>query len=117
LLLHYLQHVEITTLRTWKQFSKENDNDNNGNKSIDHYSSQGSNSVQSWYDTIFRKAKHSIYIEDQLLFQDKAITQILLNQLRQENDLKIITIGPMEPNLPGFIFGIISKESINQACN
>jgi phosphatidylserine/phosphatidylglycerophosphate/cardiolipin synthase-like enzyme len=69
--------------------------------------------VCEWYDTMFSKAKDSIYIEDQFLFQDKAITQILVDRLKNERNLKIITVGPMELNLPGFVFGIISKESIN----
>ena len=66
---------------------------------------------------VFRNAKDSIYIEDQFTFQDKAITQILVNRLKEEPKLKIITLGPMELNLPGFIFGIISKESINHINN
>jgi phosphatidylserine/phosphatidylglycerophosphate/cardiolipin synthase-like enzyme len=98
--------VEIIALRTWKQLSEKS------NESID-----GSSSIQAWYDTMFRKAKHSIYIEDQFVFQDKAITRILVNRLKEETDLKIITLGPMEPNLPGFIFGVISKESINDINN
>jgi phosphatidylserine/phosphatidylglycerophosphate/cardiolipin synthase-like enzyme len=101
--------VEITALRTWKQLSEKN------NESIDGSSS--SNSIQAWYDTMFRKAKHSIYIEDQFLFQDKAITRILVNRLREERNLKIITLGPMEPNLPGLILSVISKESINHINN
>jgi phosphatidylserine/phosphatidylglycerophosphate/cardiolipin synthase-like enzyme len=94
--------VEITALRTWKRMDEKNDTN-----------TEGGNSIQSWYDSMFKRAKHSIYIEDQFLFQDKAITQILVNRLREEEDLKIITVGPMEPNLPGFIFSVIAKESIN----
>jgi phosphatidylserine/phosphatidylglycerophosphate/cardiolipin synthase-like enzyme len=108
--------VEITALRTWKQLSEENNNDVYDNKNI-YYSSEGSNSIQSWYDAMFRKAKHSIYIEDQFLFQDKAITRILVNRLREEKNLKMITVGPMEPNLPGLIFSVLSKESINDINN
>jgi len=103
--------TEITALRTCKQLSESKNNDDHD---LDYDSSiQGSDSVCSWYDTMFSKAKDSIYIEDQFLFQDKAITQILVNRLKDERNLKIITVGPMEPNLPGFVFGIISKESIN----
>ena len=69
--------------------------------------------VCAWYDTMFSKANDSIYIEDQFLFQDKAITKILVNRLKEQKNLKIITVGPMEPNLPGLVFGTISKESIN----
>jgi phosphatidylserine/phosphatidylglycerophosphate/cardiolipin synthase-like enzyme len=103
--------TQITALRTWKQLS---DSKNNDDHELDYDNNiQGSDSVCAWYDTMFSKAKDSIYIEDQFLFQDKAITQILVNQLKNEKNLKIITVGPMEPNLPGFVFGIISKESIN----
>lgn len=108
--------VEITALRTWKQLSEENNNDVYDNKNT-YYSSEGSNSIQSWYDAMFRKAKHSIYIEDQFLFQDKAITRILVNRLREEKNLKMITVGPMEPNLPGLIFSVLSKENINDINN
>ena len=49
---------------------------------------EGGNSIQSWYDSMFKRAKHSIYIEDQFLFQDKAITQVLVNRLREEEESK-----------------------------
>lgn len=94
--------AEITALRTWKRMDEKNDTN-----------TEGGNSIRSWYDSMFKRAKHSIYIEDQFLFQDKAITQVLVNRLREEEGLKIITVGPMEPNLPGFIFSVIAKESIN----
>jgi phosphatidylserine/phosphatidylglycerophosphate/cardiolipin synthase-like enzyme len=94
--------VEITALRTWKRMDEKNDSN------IDD-----SNTIHSWYDSMFKRAKDSIYIEDQFPFQDKAITQVLVNRLREEEDLKVIIVGPMEPNLPGFIFSIIAKESIN----
>jgi phosphatidylserine/phosphatidylglycerophosphate/cardiolipin synthase-like enzyme len=103
--------TEITALRTWKQLSEsKNDTD----EYLDYDSSiQGSDSVCAWYDTMFSKANDSIYIEDQFLFQDKAITKILVNRLKEQKNLKIITVGPMEPNLPGLVFGTISKESVN----
>ena len=112
----YKGDIEITALRTWKELSESKNNNNNND--LDYYyggssSRQGSNSVRAWYNTMFSNAKYSIYIEDQFLFQDKAITQILVNRLKEEPNLKIIALGPMEPNLPGFVFGIISKESIN----
>jgi phosphatidylserine/phosphatidylglycerophosphate/cardiolipin synthase-like enzyme len=110
----YKGNIEITALRTWKQLS---DRKNNTNNDLDYGSSQGGNSIRAWYDTMFSNAKDSIYIEDQFLFQDKAITQILVNRLKEEANLKIITLGPMEPNLPGFVFGIVSKESINHINN
>jgi phosphatidylserine/phosphatidylglycerophosphate/cardiolipin synthase-like enzyme len=99
--------TEITALRTWKQLSE------NGQGLDYDIRTQGSNSVRTWYESMCNKAKESIYIEDQFPFQDKAITQILVNRLKEQEDLKIITVGPMEPNLPGLVFGTISKESIN----
>ena len=72
----------------------------------------GSDSVCAWYDTMFSKAKDSIYIEDQFLFQDKAITQIRVNWLKNERNLKIITVGPMEPNLPGFVLELYQKKAL-----
>jgi phosphatidylserine/phosphatidylglycerophosphate/cardiolipin synthase-like enzyme len=108
-------NIEISALRTWKQL-KGNIGDKDDNED-DGDSSSSSSSVRAWYDTMFRKAKHSIYIEDQFLFQDKIITQILVKRLEEEQDLKVITVGPMEPNLPGFFFSILSKESINDINN
>jgi phosphatidylserine/phosphatidylglycerophosphate/cardiolipin synthase-like enzyme len=107
-------NIEISALRTWKQL-KGNIGDKDDNE--DDGDSSSSSSVRAWYDTMFRKAKHSIYIEDQFLFQDKIITQILVKRLEEEQDLKVITVGPMEPNLPGFFFSILSKESINDINN
>jgi phosphatidylserine/phosphatidylglycerophosphate/cardiolipin synthase-like enzyme len=82
------------------------ENDNNDN-------SQGSDSVHVWYDTMFSKAKDSIYIEDKFLFQDNAITKVLVNRLKEEGHLKIIAVGLMEPNVVGLAFCTLSKESIN----
>ena len=109
--------TEITALRTWKQLNEKNSANGNNDDADPDCSSQGSNSIRRWYESMFRKAKDSIYIEDQFLFQDEALTQALVNQLRKERNLKVITLGPMEPNLPGFVFSIISKESINDINN
>jgi len=62
---------------------------------------------------MFRKAKYSIYIENQFSFQSEFITQLLVRRLEEEQNLKVIVVSPMEPNLPGFICGFVSKESIN----
>jgi phosphatidylserine/phosphatidylglycerophosphate/cardiolipin synthase-like enzyme len=104
------ERIEIVALRTWKQSFNDKGNDTymDRNNSIEHR-----NGIREWYDAMLRKAKHAIYLEDQFPFQDKIITRILIKRLREEPALKVITIGPMEPNLPGFIFGKISHESIN----
>jgi phosphatidylserine/phosphatidylglycerophosphate/cardiolipin synthase-like enzyme len=78
---HNEGNVEITALCTWKQLDEKNSGH------------EGSNTILAWYNTMFRKAKHSIYIEDQFLFQDKEITKLLFNRLREEKDLKVITVG------------------------
>jgi phospholipase D1/2 len=62
---------------------------------------------------MFRKAKTSIYIENQFSFQSEFITQLLVKRLQEEQKLKVIVVSPMEPNLPGLISGFVSKESIN----
>src|SRR5436309_7378946 len=93
------ERIEMIALRTWKQF------DENG--------SGGIFGIREWYDTMFRNAKHNIYLEDQFPFQDKIITQSLIKRLKEQRSLKVITVGPMDPNLPGFIFGKIAHESIN----
>lgn len=109
--------TEITALRTWKQLNeKRSKNSNNSGYDLD-YIVRDNTSIRAWYESMFRKAKDSIYIEDQFIFQDRAITQVLVNQLRKERDLKVITLGPIEPNLPGFVLSVISKESINDINN
>jgi phosphatidylserine/phosphatidylglycerophosphate/cardiolipin synthase-like enzyme len=62
---------------------------------------------------MFRKAKESIYIENQFPFENKFITQLLVKRLKQVKNLKVITVSPVDPNLPGFIGSIIAKASVN----
>ena len=93
--------TEVVALRTWKQLSNDGGNDNDGN------------SISSWYTAMFRKAKYSIYVENQFSFQSEFITQLLVQRLEEEQNLKVMVVSPMEPNLPGFICGLVSKESIN----
>ena len=118
----YFQHCHLVTEETLRSLpygqlnEKRSKNSNNSGYDLD-YIVRDNTSIRAWYESMFRKARDSIYIEDQFLFQDKAITRILVNRLREERNLKIITLGPMEPNLPGFIFSIIAKESINDINN
>src|SRR5581483_8745605 len=86
--------VPAIALRTWNEFNR------NGG-------------IQSWYATIFRKAKRSIYIENQFPFQNSFATKLLEKRLIEEPDLKVIIVGPMEPNLPGFVGSMIAKMSVN----
>jgi phosphatidylserine/phosphatidylglycerophosphate/cardiolipin synthase-like enzyme len=67
----------------------------------------------AWYAEMFRRAKESIYIENQFPFENKSITQLLLKRLKDVPNLKVIVVGPINPNLPGFIGSIIAKASIN----
>ena len=94
------ERIEMVALRTWKQF------DENGDVGIF--------GIREWYDIMFRNAKHNIYLEDQFPFQDNTITQSLIKRLKEQRGLKLITVGPMDPNLPGFIFGKIAHESTNE---
>ena len=96
--------AEIQAFRTWK------DVDENKNK---NYVS----GIYSWYELLCKRAKNSIYIEDQFPFQDRSITQVLGQQLKLEKKLKVIIVGPMKPNLPGSLLSMISKESINDINN
>lgn len=41
------------------------------------------------------------------------MTRILLKQLRDNKKLRVVILGPLEPNLPGFIGKILSGVSIN----
>ena len=96
--------VEIQAFRTWKALER--------NKDRDYISG-----IYSWYTLIFKRAKNSIYIEDQFPFQNNSITQVLGEQLKQEQNLKVIIVGPMKPNLPQSLLSIISKESIKDINN
>lgn len=96
--------VEIQAFRTWKDMER--------NKDRDYISG-----IYTWYTSLFKNAKNSIYIEDQFPFQNKSITQVLGEQLKQEKNLKVIIVGPMKPNLPQSFLSIISKESIKDIDN
>ena len=69
--------------------------------------------ILAWYSNTIRKAKASIYIENQFPFQNEFITRILCKRLQEQKNLKVIIVGPMEPNLPGLIGSILSKTSVN----
>ena len=96
--------AEIQAFRTWRSIDE--------NKDKNYVSG-----IYSWYELLFKRAKNSIYIEDQFPFQDRSITQVLGQQLKLEKNLKVIIVGPMKPNLPGFFLSTISKESINDINN
>ena len=86
--------TQAIALRTWKELNR------NGG-------------IQSWYASMFRKAKDSIYIENQFPFQDSFATELLLKSLHNRPSLKVIIVGPMEPNLPGFVGSMIANMSVN----
>lgn len=81
-------------LRTWRRFA-------------------GHGGIKAWYTGAFSRAKESIYIENQFPFQSDFLTRILAKRLREQKNLKVIIVSPMEPNLPGFVGKIIAKISVN----
>lgn len=86
--------TKIVALRTWER------NDKDGG-------------ILAWYANTIRKAKAIIYIENQFPFQNDFITRILCKRLKEQKSLRVIIVGPMEPNLPGLIGSILSKTSVN----
>jgi phosphatidylserine/phosphatidylglycerophosphate/cardiolipin synthase-like enzyme len=86
--------MHAVALRTWNELDKDG-------------------SIQAWYAAMFRKAKKSIYIENQFPFQNSFATKLLEKRLQEEPDLRVIIVSPMEPNLPGFIGSMIAKMSVN----
>ena len=86
--------TKIVALRTWEGTDRDG-------------------GVLAWYTNTIRKAKKSIYIENQFPFQNEFITRILCKRLQEQKNLKVIIVGPMEPNLPGLIGSILSKTSVN----
>jgi phosphatidylserine/phosphatidylglycerophosphate/cardiolipin synthase-like enzyme len=86
--------TKIVALRTWEG------NDKDGG-------------ILAWYANTIRKAKAIIYIENQFPFQNDFITRILCKRLKEQKSLRVIIVGPMEPNLPGLIGSILSKTSVN----
>lgn len=86
--------TKIVALRTWEGTDKDG-------------------GILAWYTNTIRKAKNSIYIENQFPFQNEFITRILCKRLQEQKNLKVIIVGPMEPNLPGLIGSILSKTSVN----
>jgi phosphatidylserine/phosphatidylglycerophosphate/cardiolipin synthase-like enzyme len=86
--------TKIVALRTWEGTDKDG-------------------GILAWYANSIRKAKNSIYIENQFPFQNEFITKILCKRLQEQKNLKVIIVGPMEPNLPGLIGSVLSKTSVN----
>ncbi|MGI0019325.1 MAG: phospholipase D-like domain-containing protein [Nitrososphaera sp.] len=86
--------VPVVALRTWKEM------DRNG-------------SIKAWYGEMFQKAKVGIYIENQFPFQSRSLTKLLAKRLTEEPGLKVVIVGPMEPNLPGLVGSMLSKMSVN----
>jgi phosphatidylserine/phosphatidylglycerophosphate/cardiolipin synthase-like enzyme len=86
--------TKIVALRTWEGTDKDG-------------------GILAWYTNTIRKAKNSIYIENQFPFQNEFITRTLCKRLAEQKNLKVIIVGPMEPNLPGLIGSILSKTSVN----
>lgn len=86
--------IPITALRTWKEFD-------------------GTGGIRAWYAQMFKDAKFGIYIENQFPFQDAWITNLLARQLQANKRLKVIILGPLEPNLPGLLGKILAGVSIH----
>lgn len=86
--------IPAVALRTWKEMER------NGG-------------IKAWYAEMFRKAERSIYIENQFPFQSKTLTRLLARRLQEQRALKVVIVGPMEPNLPGLVGSMISKISVN----
>lgn len=86
--------TSIIALRTWNKLNR------NGG-------------IVAWYAGMIRKAKESIYIENQFPFENKFITQLLVKRLKEVQSLKVIIVGPVDPNLPGLVGSIIAKASVN----
>jgi phosphatidylserine/phosphatidylglycerophosphate/cardiolipin synthase-like enzyme len=86
--------TKVVGLRTWEGTDKDG-------------------GILAWYTNTIRKAKASIYIENQFPFQNEFITRILCKRLQEQKNLKVVIVGPMEPNLPGLIGSILSKTSVN----
>lgn len=86
--------VPVVALRTWKEMDR-----NRG--------------IKAWYSEMFQKAKVGIYIENQFPFQSGSLTKLLAKRLTEEPGLKVVIVGPMEPNLPGLVGSMLSKMSVN----
>ncbi|HXG05709.1 MAG TPA: phosphatidylserine/phosphatidylglycerophosphate/cardiolipin synthase family protein [Nitrososphaera sp.] len=86
--------VQAVALRTWNELD-------------------GNGGIQAWYAAMFRKARKSIYIENQFPFQNSLATTLLEKRLKEVDQLKVIIVCPMKPNLPGFIGSMIAKMSVN----
>lgn len=86
--------VQAAALRTWKELDRHG-------------------GIQAWYATMFRKAKRSIYIENQFPFQNSFAANLLEKRLKEEPQIRVIIVCPMEPNLPGFLGSMIANMSVN----
>jgi phosphatidylserine/phosphatidylglycerophosphate/cardiolipin synthase-like enzyme len=86
--------VPVTALRTWREFDR-------------------TGGIRAWYAGMFKDAQASIYIENQFPFQDAGITKLLEKRLQASSRLKVIIVGPLEPNLPGLVGKILSGVSVH----
>ncbi|MEW5840179.1 phospholipase D-like domain-containing protein [Nitrososphaera sp.] len=86
--------VPAVALRTWKEMDR-------------------SGGIRAWYAEMFRRAERGIYIENQFPFQSKTMTDLLVRRLKEKPELRVVIVGPMEPNLPGFVGSMIAKMSVN----
>lgn len=86
--------IPVTALRTWKEFD-------------------GTGGIRAWYAKMFKDAKSSIYIENQFPFQDGWITGLLARRLQADRQLKVVILGPLEPNLPGLVGKILAGVSVH----
>jgi phosphatidylserine/phosphatidylglycerophosphate/cardiolipin synthase-like enzyme len=87
-------NTRIVALRTWEGIDRDG-------------------GILAWYADTIRRAKDSIYIENQFPFQNEFITRILCRRLNEQKSLRVIVVGPMEPNLPGLVGSILSRTSVN----
>lgn len=87
-------NTRIVALRTWEGMDR-------------------SGGILAWYANSIKRAKLSIYIENQFPFQNEFITKILCKRLKEQKRLKVIIVGPLKPNLPGLVGSILSRTSVN----
>ncbi|WP_415280805.1 phospholipase D-like domain-containing protein [Candidatus Nitrososphaera sp. FF02] len=86
--------IPVTALRTWKEFDR-------------------TGGIRAWYAGMFRSARSGIYIENQFPFQDAWITGLLVKRLQADSRLRVVILGPLEPNLPGLVGKILAGVSIH----
>ena len=69
--------------------------------------------ILAWYANTIRKARRPFMLKTNFRFRMSSLQGYFAKDCKNKKSLRVIIVGPMEPNLPGLIGSILSKTSVN----